>query len=1032
MESAYLTRSDVTEKELELPQSVLEAVFSFLPARDVAIAACVCTLWRACASSPLLWENLCRRRWPGFDFSLRHRIEDTDLAGPNADVPTHASRVPSDSSSCTVSYWRSVYLHKDSADRDALWHLDRMPHPVERSRSLHALRALGDDVAELLERCVASGDGRHAIGVMPHLEHPPHAPCGHLNNATASNDNDVASNYKEVASNYNSVAGRGTGGASGPGGSSSGGGSKDFDDGGEGGDGWQGDDHHMHTGDVTAAPAGCARGDMGKSAGAALSSSSPPPCQHSARWQLRGDPLLSDPKPVPPPHPVDGVTRGMAGVSLRTGVGVRAGGGARHARRGRGRHGIPGPAGGDDVDDGDAVDGGDDDSEGDGDDAAEVLWRPFLGRQYYARRSLEALHVQACAREMQRVLAGQEGPSDPLEDGRLLRGAIIIAKLMTPGLDASTITRKVDHMTALLEARLCADAAVRAQGRASLRALQVLNELLFGTPRHADVLSILGRERASPASSSTAHVAPSSAHTRSSSTSSAHFASLYTSPVGRATGGSPAGARAGWSAPHAGDVGEWEGIGEEGGLGFVGNESDYYNPNNSLLDQVLASGKGIPISLALLHAVVGRRCGLPMAMVPLPFHFLTKMVAASHEVFVDVFNGGSMGFHDEEAPRSVLDTHALDAHPLSSVLLRMCGNLITLYRQRGHPDKLLRMLHLALVVAPDNMGYRFQRAKACMAASDYDGALDDLRAMMMLSLAAAGARSDLPAQRSDLPSQPAGTSPEVTSTRGTGGQQAATGRDATAGLHAQMAGPQGSATWPGAGQQAPVGAAGAGAGSSSASGEPSAAGAAEAAATGHVGGGPLETLAAAMQQQQHRQQQLAAAAALAATPVHVLYPTGAGARPQNMSVLHQMFEHALLLATQEKLAADEIKDPRSVRFRVGDVIQHGVYGFRGVIVGWDAACVAEDEDEDMNVDRLVRDRRQPFYYVLVDWRDRPRQMTYVAEENILVDASLAPIHNEELGMYMEALVEGVYVPNPFLRSKYRELPRPVASHGNVS
>ena len=41
-----------------------------------------------------------------------------------------------------------------------------------------------------------------------------------------------------------------------------------------------------------------------------------------------------------------------------------------------------------------------------------------------------------------------------------------------------------------------------------------------------------------------------------------------------------------------------------------GNAQDYHSPCNSLLNDVLRSRVGIPISLAVLHMAVGRRAGL--------------------------------------------------------------------------------------------------------------------------------------------------------------------------------------------------------------------------------------------------------------------------------------------------------------------------------------------------------------------------------------------------------------------------------------
>ena len=75
-----------------------------------------------------------------------------------------------------------------------------------------------------------------------------------------------------------------------------------------------------------------------------------------------------------------------------------------------------------------------------------------------------------------------------------------------------------------------------------------------------------------------------------------------------------------------------------------GDSDNYYDPSNSLLPFVLASGKGIPISLAVLHAAVGRRAGLPVQFVGMPMHFMNKLSPTDpkDERFIDVFAGGKV------------------------------------------------------------------------------------------------------------------------------------------------------------------------------------------------------------------------------------------------------------------------------------------------------------------------------------------------------------------------------------------------------
>lgn len=59
-------------------------------------------------------------------------------------------------------------------------------------------------------------------------------------------------------------------------------------------------------------------------------------------------------------------------------------------------------------------------------------------------------------------------------------------------------------------------------------------------------------------------------------------------------------------------------------LSVQGNTSDYYHPDNSCLDSVLATGQGLPISLAVLHAEVATRAGLSVQPVNLPGHVINR------------------------------------------------------------------------------------------------------------------------------------------------------------------------------------------------------------------------------------------------------------------------------------------------------------------------------------------------------------------------------------------------------------------------
>ena len=72
--------------------------------------------------------------------------------------------------------------------------------------------------------------------------------------------------------------------------------------------------------------------------------------------------------------------------------------------------------------------------------------------------------------------------------------------------------------------------------------------------------------------------------------------------------------------------------------GFSGNGQNYYDADNSFLNRVLETRRGIPITLSLVYLGVGRRLGLNCFGVGLPGHFLVGL--AEPDLYLDAFNGG--------------------------------------------------------------------------------------------------------------------------------------------------------------------------------------------------------------------------------------------------------------------------------------------------------------------------------------------------------------------------------------------------------
>lgn len=93
-----------------------------------------------------------------------------------------------------------------------------------------------------------------------------------------------------------------------------------------------------------------------------------------------------------------------------------------------------------------------------------------------------------------------------------------------------------------------------------------------------------------------------------------------------------------------------------------------------------------------------------------------------------------------------------------------------------------------------------------------------------------------------------------------------------------------------------------------------------------------------------------------------------------------------------------------VAFKLGIVVKHKLYHYRGVIVAYDMECSAGDKWYQANKTQPARD--QPWYHVLVD--ESGGLSTYVAQSNLELDMS-GPINHPRLSSYFTEFKDGVYV-----------------------
>jgi len=184
-------------------------------------------------------------------------------------------------------------------------------------------------------------------------------------------------------------------------------------------------------------------------------------------------------------------------------------------------------------------------------------------------------------------------------------------------------------------------------------------------------------------------------------------------------------------------------------LGFAGNQSDYYDPRNSLLSDVLERRTGIPITLSVVYMEVGRRAGVRVEGIGLPGHFVVRAEDANGEpVLVDPFNGKVVDADDcQERLDTIYGGQAplTDAHlqPVATreILARLLRNLKGIYAQAGLYQRALSIIERILLVAPGALEERRDRGALLAQLGRYSEAIVDVQAYLT------GARNPPDAER---------------------------------------------------------------------------------------------------------------------------------------------------------------------------------------------------------------------------------------------------------------------------------------------
>jgi regulator of sirC expression with transglutaminase-like and TPR domain len=174
-------------------------------------------------------------------------------------------------------------------------------------------------------------------------------------------------------------------------------------------------------------------------------------------------------------------------------------------------------------------------------------------------------------------------------------------------------------------------------------------------------------------------------------------------------------------------------------LGFSGNANNFYAPENSYLNEVFRTRRGIPISIAVIWLELARGLGLQADGVSFPGHFLVKVTLPEGLVVLDPLTGQSLGLErlseqllpfrnrteDGEDSDTPLGLYLQPATP-RDILTRMLRNLKEIFSSQTDWPRLKCVLDRLIVLNPDALYERRDRGLACIEMGLNEQARDDL------------------------------------------------------------------------------------------------------------------------------------------------------------------------------------------------------------------------------------------------------------------------------------------------------------------
>lgn len=175
-------------------------------------------------------------------------------------------------------------------------------------------------------------------------------------------------------------------------------------------------------------------------------------------------------------------------------------------------------------------------------------------------------------------------------------------------------------------------------------------------------------------------------------------------------------------------------------LGFYGNQDDYYDPDNSMLNRVLERRTGLPILLSLLCMSIGRRIDCTISGVGFPGHFMAIYRDAKGAWILDPFHGAVIETHEAATYLTRLFSQPVTLTPdifaaVAPTLLaqRILFNLRNIYLGRKEYMLAARVIDYLLILTPTEAQLWQERGLLYYQSSDWEQASRDLHRYFFLT-----------------------------------------------------------------------------------------------------------------------------------------------------------------------------------------------------------------------------------------------------------------------------------------------------------